>query len=283
LPKFANANHDIRLDYANGHFGYFYKFGIISNGFGIPLHIHFLDDGFYKSLPENFETMEEQKYAYDNASLKPVLSSFLHRLKNNTFHTFLADSEFDSYANYDFLKASGFTKTLIPINPRGSKPDTDVAFPLNSEGVPACPKSNETFKSDGTVKGRNRSFRLKFVCPKSVKVNKRWTSSCSDKCRKTNSTVTTYVYPNGDLRLFPGIKRGSDEWSETYKIRTAVERSISSLKSYQPVASPNTYNLASIRASVFLTAITKLINVVLAFSIKQPNLMLNFRNLIHAA
>jgi transposase len=85
------------------------------------------------------------------------------------------------------------------------------------------------------------------------------------------------------LRLFPGVRRGSDEWSETYKIRTAVERSISSLKSYQLVASPNTYNLASIRANVFLTAITKLINVVLAFSIKQPNLMLNFRNLVHAA
>ena len=83
LPKFANANHDIRLDYANGHFGYFYKYGVISNGFGVPLHIHFLDDSFYKSVPDSFTTMQEQKYAYDNASLKPVLSSFLHKLNRS--------------------------------------------------------------------------------------------------------------------------------------------------------------------------------------------------------
>jgi hypothetical protein len=38
MPKHAQANEDIKLGYANGHFGYFYKFGMLTNGFGIPLH-----------------------------------------------------------------------------------------------------------------------------------------------------------------------------------------------------------------------------------------------------
>jgi hypothetical protein len=282
LPKFANANPDIRLDYANGHFGYFYKYGIVSNGFGVPLHLHFLDEQFYKSMP-CFETMEEQKYIYDNASLKPVLSSFLHKIKHNTFHTFLGDSELDSYANFEFLHANGFNKMLIPINPRNSKKRGIAEFRLNSDRVPTCRKTEEPFIADGIVRGKKRSLRLKFVCPKSKKLKGRWTCECQEKCRETNSTVTTYVYPKGDLRLFPGVQRGSDEWRNTYKIRTAVERSISSLKSNPPAAAPNTYNLASIRSNIALTAITKLINVILAFALDQPNLMLNLRDLKFAA
>ena len=50
MPKFASANDSIRLGYANGHFGYFYKYGMVINGFGIPLHIYFLDKDFYDTL-----------------------------------------------------------------------------------------------------------------------------------------------------------------------------------------------------------------------------------------
>ena len=283
LPKFAFANNDIRLDYANGHFGYFYKCGMVSNGFGVPLHLHFLDEDFYKSLPDSFSTPEEAKYAYDNASLKPVLSSFLYRLNGNPFKDFLADSEFDSYANYDFLRANGFDRILIPINNRNSKQSAGVTFPLSEEFVPVCTKFKQSFIPDGVVKGRKRSMRLKYVCPKSKKVKGKWTCECKEKCRETNSTVTTYVYPNGDLRLFPGIQRGSDEWNNTYKTRTVIERSFSSLKSNATVATPNTYNLNSIRSNIILAATTKLITVILAFTINKPNLMLNLRELKRAA
>jgi hypothetical protein len=88
LPKTAAANPAIKLDYANGHFGYFYKFGIISNGFGVPLHIHFLDDDFYKSLPDSFDSMEQQKYTFDNASLYPVFASFRKNIGSNRFIAF---------------------------------------------------------------------------------------------------------------------------------------------------------------------------------------------------
>ena len=205
LPKTASANPAIKLDYANGHFGYFYKFGIISNGFGVPLHIHFLDDDFYKSLPDKFDSMEQQKYTFDNASLCPMFSSFRKNIGGNKFTTFLGDSEFDSYDNYSFLHEFGFSKVVIPINSRNSKPQ-NAKIPLSAEGIPHCPKDNLAFfNAAGYANGKNRSFRLKYVCPNSKRIKDKWVSFCQDKCRQSNSAVTTYLYPDGDLRLFPAF------------------------------------------------------------------------------
>ncbi len=35
-----------------------------------------------------------------------------------------------------------------------------------------------------------------------------------------------YVYPEKNLRAYPGVGQGSKEWDETYKIRANVEKSI---------------------------------------------------------
>jgi len=284
LPKTASANPAIKLDYANGHFGYFYKFGIISNGFGVPLHIHFLDDDFYKSLPDKFGSMEEQKYTFDNASLYPVFSSFRKNIGNNRFTTFLGDSEFDSFDNYSFLNEFGFSKVVIPINARNSKPQSGVKIPISDDGIPRCPKDDlANFKAAGYANGKNRSFRLKYVCPKSKYIKGKWTSACQDKCRHTNSTVTTYLYPNGDLRLFSGVQRGSDEWNRLFKRRSAIERSISSLKSHPSLSFPKSYNCASLRSDLFLNATSKLITVILAFSLGHVNFLANLRKLLRVA
>lgn len=283
MPKQASTNEAIKLGYANGHFGYFYKFGLLTNGFGIPLHIYFLDKEFYDKLPAEFDSPEDQKYAFDNASLRPVLSSFYKRIGNCRFSIFLGDSEFDSYDNYGYLQHLGFSKVLIPINERATLPSSQP-IPLNTANIPCCPKNHSLpFITDGSCKGKNRSLRFKFVCPKSVKVNNGWTSTCNDKCRKTNSTVTVYTYPSGDFRTFPGVQRGSIEWRDTYKIRTVIEREFSSLKSHPALERPNTYNCASMRADVYLNAASKLITVILAFAIGKPEFMRNLKALLKIA
>jgi hypothetical protein len=283
MPKYAQANEAIRLGYANGHFGYFYKFGLLTNGFGIPLHIHFFDDDFYKNLPDDFNSPVEQKYAYDNASLRPMLASFYKRTNNNTFTTFLADSEFDSYDNYGFLHELGFEKVLIPLNERNTPAD-NAPIPVDAAGVPRCPKNHAlAFIPDGSCKGQNRSLRFKFVCPLSRKVDNRWVCDCPDKCRQTNSTVTAYTYPSGELRYFFGVHRGSVEWKDTYKRRTIIEREISSMKSHPALQRPNTFNCASMRADVCLNAASKLITVMLAFALGKPGYMRNLKQLINAA
>jgi hypothetical protein len=283
MPKHASANDSIRLGYANGHFGYFYKFGMLTNGFGIPLHIYFPDKDFYDKQAADFSCPEKHKYMFDNASLRPILSSFYERIGGHRFSTFLGDAEFDSYDNFGYLKHLGFSKVLIPINERNT-PESNQPIPVNSANIPCCPKDTSlTFISDGSCKGENRSRRFKFVCPKSRKVDNRWLSDCDDKCRKTNSTVTTYTYPVGNFRTFPGIQRGSTEWKKIYKIRTIIEREFSSLKSHPALERPNTYNCASMRADVYLNAASKLLTVILAFALGKPNFMRNLNELLKAA
>jgi len=284
LPKHANANPLIKLGYANGHFGYFYKFGTLTNGFGIPLHIRFLDEGFYESLPSEFELPEEQKSAFDNASLSPVLSAFWKAKGANRFTTFLGDSEFDSYDNFSFLNQLGFSKVVIPINTRNSKPQSDNPIPKNEEGVPCCPKDTLLpFIFDGPCKGKNRSLRFKYVCPKSKRLKGNWASPCENKCRPTNSAVTTYVYPDGDLRFYSGVLRGSDEWASLYKRRTVIERHFSAMKSHPMIEKPRTHNCDSMRSDVFLNTSTKLITVILAFALGHVDYMKNLRKLLKAA
>ena len=41
-----------------------------------------------------------------------------------------------------------------------------------------------------------------------------------------------HIYPEKDLRAYPGVLRGTEEWENTYKIRTAVERDINHLKEH---------------------------------------------------
>lgn len=283
MPKFAQCNPNIRLDFVNGHFGYFYKFGMLTNGFGIPLHIHFFDEKFYSTVKSEFNSPEEQKYEYDNASLKPVIKPFLEALPNNKFKYFLGDSEFDSYDNFGFLKNCGFQKVFIPLNPRNTK-NPDCTSEVDEEGTPLCPIDKTQFLPDGSCKGKNRSFRLKYVCPKSIRIKSNWVCQCETPCRITKSTITKYKYPDQDFRLYPGIQRCSEEWTKTYKLRACIEREFASMKKNSSIESPRTINTTTIRCDLYLCAITKQITVILAYALNKPQYLRNLNKLVkHAA
>ena len=50
MPKTASSDSSIRKMYSNGHFCYGRKFGIITNGLGIPRHIDFLGDAAFGAV-----------------------------------------------------------------------------------------------------------------------------------------------------------------------------------------------------------------------------------------
>jgi len=283
MPKFAEANPNIKLDFVNGHFGYFYKFGILTNGLGIPLGINFFDEKFYSSIEQEFETPEDQKYAYDNASLKSVVGPFMHNLKSKSnfkFKTFLGDSEFDSYENFGLLKQLNFEKVFIPLNSRNQKNTKVNDLEFNTLGIPLCPITNKQFKPEGRCGGKNRSERYKFTCPESYRDKKgKCYHTCSTPCTDSKCGRMTYVYPDKDFRLYPGIQRNSDEWTKTYKIRAIVERELSCFKFNPCIQSPNTVNTTTMRSDLYLTAISKLVNVILAYSLNNPTYIRSVRKL----
>ena len=78
-----------------------------------------------------------------------------------------------------------------------------------------------------------------------------------------------YIYPEKDLRAYPGTIRGTEEWDDTYKIRTVVERDINHIKDNLCLAGRRTQNEKTLHADLILAGITQLITVVLADKINH--------------
>lgn len=89
-----------------------------------------------------------------------------------------------------------------------------------------------------------------------------------------------YIYPEKDLRAYPGTLRGTDEWDSTYKIRTTVERSINHFKDSFGLAGRRTQNDKTLHADLLLAGITQLISVILADRIKQHQYIRSLKPLI---
>ena len=90
----------------------------------------------------------------------------------------------------------------------------------------------------------------------------------------------TYVYPEQNLRAYPGTLRGTKEWEDTYKIRTEVERSIDFFKSNLCVAGRRTQNEKTIHADLLLAGICQLLSVIVADRIHSPKHLKSLKKLI---
>lgn len=89
-----------------------------------------------------------------------------------------------------------------------------------------------------------------------------------------------YIYPEKNLRAYPGVLRGTDEWDNTYKIRTTVERSLNHIKESFGLAHRKTQNEKTLHADLILSGITQLITVVLADKIHHPEYIRSLKPLI---
>ena len=286
MPKNSSANPAFKLEYLNGHFCYGYKFNLLNNGFGIPLDYQFLDEDFYNNLqPPGFHSPNDQKYFYDNASLRPMLDSFIHK-HGNRFSSFLGDSEFDSYANFEYLQKNSFKKVFIPINSRNSSPVASDNLIIDEDGVPFCNRAKLPFKKNGCECGSAQSKRLKFVCPLRKRIGGKVSTSCDNKCTQAAGGRSVHVYPNSDFRLYPGVLRDSHEFAQTYKIRATIERTISSLKSNPCLASPNSRKTATLRVDLCFALMAKHVILILAYALKYNdffNCYRSFEKILNAA
>ena len=89
-----------------------------------------------------------------------------------------------------------------------------------------------------------------------------------------------YIYPEKNLRAYPGTIRGTEEWDDTYKIRTVVERDINHIKDNLCLARRRTQNEKTLHADLILAGITQLITVVLADKINHHEYIRSVKPLI---
>lgn len=282
MPKSASSDSTIKKMYANGHFCYGRKFGIITNGLGIPRHIQFFDDEFKSKhsdfIFEDTDSPNYDKSVADSKALIPMLSDFYSLHPNFSHHDFLGDAAFDVNEIYQFLLAKNtnntslFKRAFIPLNSRAktSKPDC----PINDNGIPLCPKNNSLeMKPNGYSHKRGCYI---WVCPKR---NANRICSCENPCTNSKYGRVCNVYPAKNLRLYPGTIRGTDEWFKMYKIRGVVEQAINHIKSNMGIAGRKTRNAKTIKADVFLAGIAQLFTVIVANNMSKPQYIRSLKKL----
>ena len=296
MPSHAATNSEIKQLYINGHFCYAYKFGIITNGLGIIRHLAFYDKDFFDihdiKTGKKSDSPDEDKSVHDARLLIPTLVDFFK--KHPVIHpkTFLGDAAFDSVGLYKdllsgdtFGKNRHFLKAYIPLNSRAGLENPD--FTLNTDGIPCCPHDEMlAMKYEGTSKLKSGVIRYKFVCPK-IKWEKNPDTGkyarvchCDNPCTTSSCGRMVYIYPEKELRAYPGTLRGTEEWDNTYKIRTAVERDINHIKENLCLAGRRTQNKKTLHADLILAGITQLITVVLADKIQHHEYIRSIKPLI---
>lgn len=290
MPSHASSNQQIKQLYINGHFCYVYKFGMITNGLGIVRDISFYNKAFLEAHPDiivdkKSDSPDEDKSLHDAKAVIPVLKDFFEKHPLINPKTFLGDAAFDSCTIYkSLLQDIKFEKAYIPLNHR-SKIQNEQC-PINENGIPCCPHDHSLpMKPEGTTKRKNGLVRYKFVCPKVKWVrqeNKKYKRQCycENPCTTSSCGRMFYIYPEKDLRAYPGALRGTDEWDETYKIRCVVEQSINHFKESFCIASRKTQNEKTLHADLLLAGITQLITVVLADKIHKHEYIRSLKPLI---
>ena len=281
MPSHAAANPAIQQMYINGHFCYAYKFGIITNGLGIVRDISFYNRDFLDAHPDiivekKSDSPDEDKSLADSKALIPVLKDFLKKHPFINPKIFLGDAAFDSTEIYKYLLLEApFEKAFIPLNGRVSLPEADC--PLNEDGIPCCPKDPSLpMKREGSKTHLRCGLpSMKFVCPKmkweydkNTKKSKR-VCHCDNPCTSSSCGRMVYIYPEQNLRAYPGTARGTEEWDNTYKIRVNVEKSISHLKDSFCAAGRKTQNEKTLHADLLLAGIAQLATVIAADKIHK--------------
>ena len=109
---------------------------------------------------------------------------------------------------------------------------------------------------------------------------KRRVCHCDNPCTTSSCGRMIYIYPEKNLRAYPGVERGSAEWEETYKIRVNVEKSINHFKDSFCVANRKTQNEKTLHADLLLAGITQLVTVIVADKIHQHQYIRSLKPLI---
>ena len=291
MPMHAASNKAIQQMYINGHFCYAYKFGIVTNGLGIVRDITFYNKEFLKAHPDivvekKSDSPDEDKSLADSKALLPVLIDFFQKHPRIAPKTFLGDAAFDTIEIYKALFGEiGFEKAFIPLRVKLSVEDN--GYTINENGVPCCPHDPSLpMKREGSKSHlKSKIPTMKFVCPKMKYIkcedgNYHRRCQCDNPCTTSPCGRMIYIYPEKDLRAFPGTIRGTKEWDSTYKIRTVVERDINHIKANLCLAGRRTQNENTLHADLILAGITQLITVVLADKIKHHEYIRSLKPLI---
>ena len=167
----------------------------------LPLHIRFLDAKRHDSVGGLVSLAEFR-------SLNPDV-----RFKN-----LCLDSANDNYPTYELCKEWGVIPFIDLNSSRGRPESIPKRLTIDEDGTPLCAAG---FRM--TYWGYSPSRHdVKWRCP--VATGKEEKCTCEVPCSSSPYGRCLYTKPDWDIRLYPPVARGTDEYKKTYNNRTGSER-----------------------------------------------------------
>ena len=104
---------------------------------------------------------------------------------------------------------------------------------------------------------------------------------CDTPCTSSKCGRMVYIYSEKDPRAYPGTIRDTEEWDDTYKIRTVVERDINHIKDNLCLTGRRTQNEKTLHADLILAGITQLIcELPVFFRLNRVSLYLRLKTIL---
>jgi hypothetical protein len=279
MPKYSLSNPDAKLAYLNGHFGYFLKCILSTNALGLVRDVNFFDNDNTLSNDLRPQDVED---SFDAKSLIPALETHFQIHPNFSYKYFLGDAGFDADDNYAYLNQKNIMP-IIALNPRNSPNLPQPGF--NEVGVPLCPyDSSLPMVYDGITREKGRADRIKYLCPKSKRVNingkLQYVLSCENPCTPSKCGRIKNLTIHHNYRFNASIPRDSLKWQKLYKLRTICERSICQIKNFIQIKTSKVRNTVSLKSDILLACISQLIAFILIFKTGNSDKPLAIKTLI---
>ena len=126
------------------------------------------------------------------------------------------DSAHDNYPTYELLSHYGI-RPFIDLNSNRGRPETlPPELVIDKDGTPVCQTGHRMVFS-GYDSCRHR---VKWRCPSVLGK----CETCPCPCSPSSYGRVIYTKPEWDIRLYPPVTRGTDEYKKIYKNRTCTER-----------------------------------------------------------
>ncbi len=185
--------------------------------FGFTLYmLSYHSEEFKTDLPLHIRLFDAKRH--DSVSGLISLAEFRSICPLVRISNLCLDSAHDNYPTYQLCKNWNINP-LIDMNSNRGRPSTIPGrLAIDTDGTPLCSAGYRMIYW-GYSPARND---CKWRCP--VACGKENSCSCKDYCSPSSYGRCVYTKPDWDIRLYPPIPRGTDEYKKIYNNRTSSER-----------------------------------------------------------
>lgn len=167
----------------------------------LPLHIRFFDARRHDSVSGIVALAEFRK-----------INHYL-QIKN-----LCLDSAHDNYPTYELCKKWNIAPFIDLNSNRGRPESIPKRLDIDTNGTPLCAAGFRMVYWGYSPKRHDCKWRCPVACGKEEKC------TCEVPCSSSSYGRCLYTKPAWDIRLYPPIPRGTEEYKKTYNNRTSSER-----------------------------------------------------------